>query len=265
LSWCRSCPSSSSTWHAGAAEKPAALAAYARQRGFRLSDEVIGYLLAHRQRDMTALLGALEALDRHSLATRRPITIPLLRQWLQSELGPDRRVKRRFDVGEAVWRDRAWYARNVDVRTFDVLGNEAMEHDDSLKLDMIRETPVDFASTSRPVEETSTRALRSFISRMKRAGENVAKEEVEYYYRFSYSLIGLVVVLLGLPLSVRLRRGGVMFGLGLGLLLSFLYWGAIQTSRAFGTSHVISTVLSAWLPNMVFGAIALALVLNVDR
>jgi lipopolysaccharide export system permease protein len=189
----------------------------------------------------------------------------VMKSFSVSELGPDRRVKRRFDVGEAVWRDRAWYARNVDVRTFDVLGNETLEHDDSLKLDMIRETPIDFASTSRPVEETSTRALRSFISRMKRAGENVAKEEVEYYYRFSYSLIGLVVVLLGLPLSVRLRRGGVMFGLGLGLLLSFLYWGAIQTSRAFGTSHVISTALSAWLPNIVFGTIALVLVLNVDR
>ena len=65
---------------------------------------------------------------------------------------------------------------------------------------MIRETPLDFASTSRPVDETSTRALRDFIGRMKRAGENVAKEEVEYYYGFSYSLIGIVVVLLGLPL-----------------------------------------------------------------
>ncbi len=189
----------------------------------------------------------------------------VMKNFSVSELGPDRRVKRRFDVGEAVWRDRAWYARNVDVRTFDDLGNETLKHDDSLRLDVIRETPADFASTSRPVDETSTRALRSFIGRMKRAGENVAREEVEYYYRFSYSLIGLVVVLLGLPLSVRLRRGGVMFGLGLGLLLSFLYWGAIQTSRAFGTSHVISTALAAWLPNIVFGTVALVLVLNVDR
>jgi len=189
----------------------------------------------------------------------------VMKNFSVSELGPDRRVRRRFDVEEAVWRDRAWYGRNVDVRTFDALGNETLEHDDSLKLDVIRETPVDFASTSRPVEETSTRALRSFIARMKRAGENVAPEEVEYYYRFSYSLIGFVVVLLGLPLSVRLRRGGVMFGLGFGLLLSFLYWGAIQTSRAFGTSHVISTALAAWLPNIVFGAFALVLVLNVDR
>jgi LPS export ABC transporter permease LptG len=189
----------------------------------------------------------------------------VMRNSCLSELGTDRKVKRRFDIGEAVWREGAWYGRNIDVRTFDALGNEALEHHDSLRLDVIRETPADFASTLRPVDETSTRALRDLISRMRRAGENVAREEVEYYYRFSYSLIGLVVVLLGLPLSVRLRRGGVMFGLGLGLLLSFLYWGAIQTSRAFGTSHVISTALAAWLPNIVFGTVALVLVLNVDR
>ena len=189
----------------------------------------------------------------------------VMKNFCLSELRPDRSVKRRLDVGEAVWREGAWYGKDIDVRTFDVLGNEALEHRDSMRLDAIRETPDDFASTVRPVEETSTPALRSYIGRMKRAGENVAKEEVEYYYRFSYSLIGLVVVLLGLPLSVRLRRGGVMFGLGLGLLLSFLYWGAIQTSRAFGTSHVISTSLAAWLPNIVFGTVALVLVLNVDR
>ena len=65
------------------AEKAAALAAYAAQRGFRLGDEVIGYLLAHGRRDMPALLATLSALDRHSLASKRPITVPLLRDWLQ--------------------------------------------------------------------------------------------------------------------------------------------------------------------------------------
>ena len=54
------------------ADKPAALAAYARGRGFRLADDVIDYLLAHGRRDMPALIGALAALDRHSLATKRP-------------------------------------------------------------------------------------------------------------------------------------------------------------------------------------------------
>lgn len=65
--------------------KPAALIAWARQRGFGLSDEVIAYLLAHGRRDMTTLLATLEGLDRKSLAAKRPITLPLLRVWLQEE------------------------------------------------------------------------------------------------------------------------------------------------------------------------------------
>jgi DnaA family protein len=69
------------------ADKPAALVAYARQRGFGLSDEVIRYLLAHARRDMTALIAVLAALDRQSLATRHPITIPMIREWLNSQGG----------------------------------------------------------------------------------------------------------------------------------------------------------------------------------
>ncbi|MEO8304116.1 MAG: DnaA regulatory inactivator Hda [Betaproteobacteria bacterium] len=70
-------------------DKPAALAAYAKQRGFRLADDVVGYMLAHGRRDMSALLSTLAALDRHSLATKRPITVPMLRDWLQREIRLD--------------------------------------------------------------------------------------------------------------------------------------------------------------------------------
>ncbi|MEP7208962.1 MAG: DnaA regulatory inactivator Hda [Casimicrobiaceae bacterium] len=66
--------------------KPAALVAYARQRGFNLAPDVVRYLLAHGRRDMATLLATLAALDRHSLATKRPVTIPMLRAWLQGEL-----------------------------------------------------------------------------------------------------------------------------------------------------------------------------------
>ena len=68
------------------ADKPQALVRYARERGFALSDDVIAYLLAHGRRDMATLLATLAALDRHSLALRRPVTVPLLREWLQRGL-----------------------------------------------------------------------------------------------------------------------------------------------------------------------------------
>jgi len=68
------------------ADKPAALMTYARSRGFTLADDVIAYLLAHGRRDMVTLVATLAALDRHSLASKRPITLPLVREWLQRAL-----------------------------------------------------------------------------------------------------------------------------------------------------------------------------------
>jgi DnaA family protein len=64
------------------AEKAAALRGHAEARGFRLSKEVADYLLRHAERDMPSLLALLDALDRYSLANRRAITVPLLRELL---------------------------------------------------------------------------------------------------------------------------------------------------------------------------------------
>ena len=63
-------------------EKVAALKRHAQARGFQLSQEVIAYLLRHAQRDLPSLLALLDALDRYSLANRRAITLPLLRELL---------------------------------------------------------------------------------------------------------------------------------------------------------------------------------------
>jgi DnaA-homolog protein len=71
-------------------DKPAALAAFAKERGFALSSDVIDYLLRHGRRDMRSLLATLAELDRRSLAAKRPITVPLLRQWLRKELECER-------------------------------------------------------------------------------------------------------------------------------------------------------------------------------
>jgi len=73
------------------ADKPAALAAFATEHGFRLGDEVIAFLLSHVRRDMGTLLSTLRALDRHSLSTKRPVTVPLVRELLQPEMALDPR------------------------------------------------------------------------------------------------------------------------------------------------------------------------------
>eukprot|EP01030_Chromulinospumella_sphaerica_P015919 gene15919-15729_t len=66
-------------------EKVAALTTAAAARGLTLSPGVLPYLLSHYRRDMRSLSEMLDALDQYSLETQRPITLPLLREWLQAE------------------------------------------------------------------------------------------------------------------------------------------------------------------------------------
>ncbi len=64
-------------------EKIDALSQAALARGLALSPGVLPYLLTHFRRDMQSLSAMLDALDRYSLETQRPITMPLLRELLQ--------------------------------------------------------------------------------------------------------------------------------------------------------------------------------------
>ncbi len=64
-------------------EKIAALTLAAHNRGLVVSPGVLPYLITHFQRDMRSLSAMLDALDRYSLETQRPITLPLLRSLLQ--------------------------------------------------------------------------------------------------------------------------------------------------------------------------------------
>ena len=71
------------------AEKIAALTLTAKSRGFTLASGVLPYLITHFQRDMRSLAAMLDALDHYSLETKRPITLPLLRELLQREPGAE--------------------------------------------------------------------------------------------------------------------------------------------------------------------------------
>lgn len=63
-------------------EKAATLHSQASQRGLRVEDEVIGYMLRHAERDLPALMAVLDELDRASLERKRPVTVPLLKEML---------------------------------------------------------------------------------------------------------------------------------------------------------------------------------------
>ena len=65
------------------AQKALHLRSEAGRRGLALPDEVVWYLLNHVPRDLPSLHAILDRIDRHSLARKRPVTLPLVREALE--------------------------------------------------------------------------------------------------------------------------------------------------------------------------------------
>lgn len=67
------------------ADRSTAVRERAANLGLKLGDDVVRYLLSHGRRDLPSLLATVDALDAYSLSLKRPVTVPLLRAWLQSQ------------------------------------------------------------------------------------------------------------------------------------------------------------------------------------
>jgi DnaA family protein len=66
-------------------ERRLVLKTQAASRGIELDDHVLDWLFARYVRDLGALLDLLDRLDQASLAARRRVTVPFLRELLKQE------------------------------------------------------------------------------------------------------------------------------------------------------------------------------------
>ena len=66
-------------------DKIDALERAAQAKGIGLAQGVLPYLITHYRRDMRSLTSMLGELDHYSIETKRPITLPLLRELLQRD------------------------------------------------------------------------------------------------------------------------------------------------------------------------------------
>ncbi len=176
----------------------------------------------------------------------------------------DQKIKKRIDAIRGFYQN-GWVLESVTVREFDSSGNEKLNVYPRLTMPELKEKPEDFLRRIKPLEEMNFLELIKFVKKRSRAGQDVVKERVELNYRFSYPLITLIVLLIVLPISVVLKKGGIAIGLGISIVLAFVYWGVIQSCRAYGVAGLMDPITSAWLPNIIFGILGGFLMLRVKR
>ena len=80
---------------------------------------------------------------------------------------------------------------------------------------------------------------------------------VEWHKRVSIPFACLACMIIGIPLGVKTRRGGVV-GFGVSCLMILLYNVLLILGENLGGRGILSPVFAVWLPNIVLSAAGLA-------
>lgn len=126
---------------------------------------------------------------------------------------------------------------------------------------LISETPKDFQEIEKEVDGLRLKELYFYIQRMKAAGADTKSYEVKLHSRVSLSFIPIVMCFLAVPFSLKSRReGGVAKDLGICLAITFFYWLFYSVGLSLGTNGALPPLLAAWLPSVIFVAVAVTLI-----
>ncbi len=158
--------------------------------------------------------------------------------------------------------DGGWHGREVWVREFeDDRARGAFEVSDHRKL---RIEPPDYFATERPdAERMSYQQLDRYIDDLSASGVDVVALRVELARKLSFPFVTLILTLIAVPFAVSAGRHGALYGIGIGIVLAISYWIVISIFAAIGSAGLLTPLLAAWAPNVLFGGSAVYMLLAV--
>ncbi len=92
-----------------------------------------------------------------------------------------------------------------------------------------------------------------YIEEKQKAGfSNLGRVIVKFHSKMALPLASLIIILIGVPLSVRKKRSGLALEFGISLFIGFGYLAIQRTFSIAGYRALMDPVLAAWLPNLLF-------------
>jgi len=129
----------------------------------------------------------------------------------------------------------------------------------------LKEDFQNFFKNQRTPQEMSSKELKQQIDILQQAGVDTKSFEVDLYMKYSVPFSGLIFVLLGVPLGLRVKRGNKATGIIISIVLVFIYYISVSTIRSFGKGGIMAPVLAAWLPNIIFAILGTILIFGAEK
>ncbi len=153
---------------------------------------------------------------------------------------------------------KKWKLTNVTERTLDGLNEKVVKED--AKFINYNFKPIDLRKDDYLKEQMTTPDLDKFIRQEKQRGSGMLSTLlVERYNRDAIPASVIILTIIGAVLASRKVRGGSGAHIALGVVLSMLYILFSRFSVVFATKGDFPPLLAAWVPNIMFGLLAIYL------
>lgn len=170
----------------------------------------------------------------------------------------------RIDAERAVWENGEWVFYDGRARSFSEEG-ENVAGFDRLGPGYTEPSPDELGTRRLEPDEMPYSELKAYIARLRASGNDPRDLEVQLRLKISFPFVTLIMTLLGGTLAAGARRTGFAMSFAAALAISFLYYGVLQVGQVLGEEGVLVPWLAAWVSNIVFAGLGIAMLIRVPK
>lgn len=133
------------------------------------------------------------------------------------------------------------------------------------KQDSTVQNPVQYFSNSSLRPKYMVQRLESEIKILKQYQKAISRLRVEIEKKYSIPVACIVFVLVGAPLGVMARQGGIGVGGGMSLTFFLVYWTFLIGGEQLADRGLVNPIIAMWIPNVLVGAAGVYLVIHTVK
>jgi len=105
--------------------------------------------------------------------------------------------------------------------------------------------------------------LRKYIRYLRENRSDTQRFESELFQKYAFPFSSLIMVLIAIPFSFMMGNKGTLYGIGIAVGISMVFWSTMGMFNSLGTAALLAPALSAFAPLLLFAAISIGLFLQV--
>lgn len=183
------------------------------------------------------------------------------------EQDKNQNISKKTTANKGVYTGGHWVFYQSITYDFDTYGqiiNEPRYYEEEIM--SIPESPEEFLAQRQSPDLMNISQLNEYIWKLNKSGAaTVIKNlSVDLYQRYTMPLTSLIIILLGIPYSLRIKRKAAgISSIGISIMLAFSYYVLTAICVAFGKSGFLPPILSASLSHIIAVGLSFYLILGL--